>query len=58
MRWPWQFWLRRAKDGKPAAEARQDAERKLTAARSRRDEVHRAAVDLASMIEQSMRRSQ
>jgi hypothetical protein len=49
--------MRRAKDGTPAAEARQDAERKLTVARGQRDEVHRAAADLASMIEQSMRRA-
>lgn len=57
MRWPWQLWLRRARDGKPAAKAREEAERKLTAARRQRDEVHRAAADLASMIEQSMRRA-
>lgn len=56
MRWPWQLWLRRAKDGRPAAEARRDAERKLSAARLQREEVRRAVPDLAMLIEQAMRR--
>lgn len=56
MRWPWQLWLRRAKDGEPAAAARQDAERKLAGARRQREEFRRAAPDLALLIEQAMRR--
>jgi F0F1-type ATP synthase membrane subunit b/b' len=56
MRWPWQRWLRRAKDGAEAEAARAEAEEKLRAARKQGEELRAAAPDLAWVIEQSMRR--
>lgn len=56
MRWLWQRQIRRAKDGRAAADARISAEHKLAQARAQRPEVQRAARDLAWIIGQTMRR--
>lgn len=56
MRWPWQWFVRQAKDGDAAEAAREESVKRLEQAKAQRPAVEKAAQDLAWAIEQSMRR--